>query len=82
MVVYVVAWVALLAAVMVIGWLTARLAAGEALRRDYFRARQARLRRRQAHLLAPTTGVLGNLVQFPSRRITERRIRLERKSAG
>jgi len=80
--VYVVAWAALLAAVIAIGWLTARLAADEARRRDYFRARQAHLRRRHDHRLPPTAGALGNLVQFPFAGTTAWWIRRERKSAG
>jgi len=79
--IFIVAWAALIVAVIVIGWLTAHLAAGEALRKDYFRARQARLLRRHDRPLTQTAGTLGNLVQFPSAD-TGWRIRRERRSAG
>ncbi|HEV8353797.1 MAG TPA: hypothetical protein VGR24_06330 [bacterium] len=80
--IFIVAWAALIAAVMVIGWLTAHLAAGETLRRDYFIAGQARRRRRHDQPLTQTTGPLRNLVQFPSSDGPDRRIKRGWKSAG
>ncbi|MGH2403003.1 MAG: hypothetical protein ACRDGN_00940 [bacterium] len=80
--IYIVAWAALIAAVMAIGWLTARLAARETLQRDYIRARRARLRRRQDRPLTPTARALGNLVQFPLAGSSDRWVKHERKSAG